>query len=503
MVTKEQKERFLVLLEQLKMTSDEWMPYFREAAIRKVVIDKEEKSWHFHFQLANVLPVDVYKSFTDRLAAAFRHIAAVRHTIYVEEPHVTETDVQAYWPLCLEQLQEGVSPLVDLLSRQTPAVKGNKLFVTARHDAEALAVKRRFAKKIADVYASFGFPLLHLEVGIQPAEQEMERFLAQKQQEDEERALAVLTDLAKEEEKAEAASPSGPLVIGYPIRDEEPVRPLETIVEEERRVVVQGYVFDAEVTELKSGRTLLTMKITDYTNSIVIKMFSRDKEDAALMSSVKKSMWVKVRGSVQNDTFVRDLVIIANDLNEVAANERRDTAPEGEKRVELHLHTPMSQMDAVTSVAKLIEQAKKWGHPAVAITDHAVVQSFPEAYSAAKKHGMKVLYGMEANIVDDGVPIAYNEAHRRLSDETYVVFDVETTGLSAVYNTIIELAAVKVKDGEIIDRFMSFANPHHPLSVTTMELTGITDEMVKDAPDVEEVLRRFIDWVGDFDACRP
>ncbi|KPC99966.1 DNA polymerase III PolC-type [Geobacillus sp. BCO2] len=157
----------------------------------------------------------------------------------------------------------------------------------------------------------------------------------------------------------------------------------------------------------------------------------------------------------------------------------------------------MSQMDAVTSVTKLIEQAKKWGHPAIAVTDHAVVQSFPEAYSAAKKHGMKVIYGLEANIVDDGVPIAYNETHRRLSEETYVVFDVETTGLSAVYNTIIELAAVKVKDGEIIDRFMSFANPGHPLSVTTMELTGITDEMVKDAPKPDEVLARFVDWAGD------
>jgi DNA polymerase-3 subunit alpha (Gram-positive type) len=292
-------------------------------------------------------------------------------------------------------------------------------------------------------------------------------------------------------------APAGPLVIGYPIKEEEEIRTLDSIVEEERRVVVQGYVFDAELKELKSGRSLLTLKITDYTNSILVKMFSRDKEDAALMARVKKGMWVKVRGSVQNDTFVRDLVLIANDVNEIKPNERQDTAPEGEKRVELHLHTPMSQMDAVTSVSKLIEQAKKWGHPAIAITDHAVVQSFPEAYSAAKKNGMKVIYGLEANIVDDGVPIAYNEAHRLLADDTFVVFDVETTGLSAVYNTIIELAAVKVKNGEIIDRFTSFANPHHPLSITTIELTGITDDMLKDAPDVEEVLQKFYEWIGD------
>ena len=125
---------------------------------------------------------------------------------------------------------------------------------------------------------------------------------------------------------------------------------------------------------------------------------------------------------------------------------------------------PMSQMDAVSSVSALVGQAKKWGHKAIAITDHAVAQSFPEAFSAGKQNDIKILYGVEANLVDDGVPIAYNSAHRKLADDTYVVFDVETTGLSAVYDTIIELAAVKIKNGEIIDRFESFANPHHPLS---------------------------------------
>ncbi|RBN36533.1 hypothetical protein DMN50_35045, partial [Priestia megaterium] len=112
---------------------------------------------------------------------------------------------------------------------------------------------------------------------------------------------------------------------------------------------------------------------------------------------------------------------------------------------------------------------KKWGHPAVAITDHAVAQSFPEAYGAGKKNGIKILYGVEVNLVDDGVPIAYNPQHVDLTEATYVVFDVETTGLSAVYDTIIELAAVKMKEGEIIDRFERFANPHHPLSATTIE----------------------------------
>jgi DNA polymerase-3 subunit alpha (Gram-positive type) len=226
-------------------------------------------------------------------------------------------------------------------------------------------------------------------------------------------------------------------------------------------------------------------------------MISRDKEDVPMFQSLKKGMWLKVRGSVQNDTFVRDLVMIGNDVNEIPARERQDTAAEDEKRVELHLHTPMSQMDAVTSVSSLVQQAAKWGHKAIAVTDHAVAQSFPEAYGAAKKNGLKMIYGVEVNLVDDGVPIAYNPQKRDLASETYIVFDVETTGLSATYDKIIELAAVKMREGEIIDKFERFANPHHPLSATTIELTGITDDMVENAPEIEVVLKEFHEWIGD------
>jgi len=226
-------------------------------------------------------------------------------------------------------------------------------------------------------------------------------------------------------------------------------------------------------------------------------MFSRDKEDIPMLNKIKKGMWVKVRGSIQNDTFVRDLVMIANDINEITPDERKDEAPEGERRIELHAHTHMSSMDSVCSASDLVKQAGKFGHEAIAITDHAVVQAFPDAFSAGKKHGVKILYGVEINLVNDGVPTAYNPSHVSLDDATYVVFDVETTGLSAVYDTIIELAAVKIHNGEIIDRFERFANPHHPLSATTIELTGITDEMVKDAPNIDIVLREFKEWMED------
>lgn len=149
----------------------------------------------------------------------------------------------------------------------------------------------------------------------------------------------------------------------------------------------------------------------------------------------------------------------------------------------------MSQMDATSSVDSLFKQAADWGHKAIAITDHSVAQSFPEAYGAGQKYGLKVIFGIEANLIDDGVPIAYNDQHIALEDATYCVFDVETTGLSAVYDTIIELAGVKMKNGEIIDKFEAFIDPGHPLSATTINLTGITDDMVKGSDPIDVVLK--------------
>jgi DNA polymerase-3 subunit alpha (Gram-positive type) len=496
------KERFQLLLQQLNLTDDAVVVHFKNAQIERLLVEKKSKIWHFYFLLDKILPFNVYLRFTTQLERTFSNIAAVSTVFKVTDQAFTPELIRDYWSYCIQQI-DGISPpLLKLLNEQMPIVNGTKLTVTVRNDAEGLTLKRKYSTVLSDIYQSFGFPMLSIETELKSEEknEEYEQFLLAKQKEDEERALLAMVEMQKQEaEKEQAASdiPAGPLSIGLTIKDDNELRSLNEIVDEERRVVIQGYIFDADIRELRSGRSLLTFKITDYTSSIMVKMFSRDKEDAALFQHVKKGMWVKVRGSIQNDTFVRDLVMIGNDINEIKPVQRKDTAPEAEKRVELHLHSPMSQMDAVTPVSDLIAQAKKWGHKAIAVTDHAVAQSFPEAFSAGKKHEIKILYGVEANLIDDGVPIAYNDAHRLLAEDTFVVFDVETTGLSAVYDTIIELAAVMVRGGEIIDRFESFANPHHRLSATTINLTGITDEMVQDAPDDVVVLKKFHDWVGD------
>ncbi|OIJ17872.1 PolC-type DNA polymerase III [Anaerobacillus alkalidiazotrophicus] len=489
-------ERFQLLLQQILFPEDLTQQFLNNGVIHKLSIFKNEKKWQFDFEFERILPFHVFQLFHNRIGQAFSHIASVSFTIRYTDTKVDNKVVLSYWPYLVECL-EGFSPsIIQFLKGQTPVIEGNKLSINVRNETEAIALSRKLKEPIKESFLKLGFPNYQVETVVKESKKEFQQFVEQKEQEDHSKMVAAMIEKQKQEKRAEKMIQSSEaLTIGYQIKDD--IVPIETIQDEEKKITVQGYVFDAETRELRSGRTLLTFKITDYTDSILVKIFSNDKEDVPLLQAVKKGIWVKVRGGVQHDTFVRDLVMIAKDINEVKPPEKQDLAPDDEKRVELHLHTPMSQMDAVTSCSRLVEQASKWGHKAIAITDHGIVQSFPEAYGAGKKHGIKILYGVEANLVDDGVPIAYNTQKRLLSEETYVVFDVETTGLSAVYNTIIELAAVKIKNGEIIDRFESFADPHEKLTNTIIDLTGITDDMLVGAPEIEDVLKDFKEWIND------
>lgn len=487
-------ERFSILLEQLRLNSDTYTPYFDGAKLKKLIIDKTERSWHFELQLKSILPADLYVLLQKRMNESFQHIAKVTFSITCGDQSNANELINDYWGLTLAQLTNVSQPLLQLLKAQSPTVRDNNIILEARNEAERTLLQRKIVPYFLKQLEAYGFPKYNVDFVLKEQTDQYLQFELKKAEEDSEKMRQAMLESEKQAQKDKQVNRSGPIKIGKKI-DDEPVA-IKSIQDEERHITIEGYVFDAEVKVLRSGRSLLQIKITDYTDSFIVKMFSRNEEEAALFQEIKKGIWVKVRGSIQTDTFIRELVMIANDLNSLKKKEREDTASEGKKRVELHLHTPMSQMDAVTPVETLIAQAKKWGHSAIAITDHAVVQSFPDAYSASKKHDIKVIYGLEANVVDDGVPITYNAEKRPLLDDTYVVFDVETTGLSAVYNKIIELAAVKIKDGEIIDRFERFANPHEPLSATTIELTGITDDMVKDAPEIEDVLKDFYEFTG-------
>jgi DNA polymerase-3 subunit alpha (Gram-positive type) len=483
-----------VLLEQLHIPEEDRQEYFQDSRLKKLKVFKESKTWHFYIVVKRVLPYRVYQLLLTNLKHTFQQVENVELTIEAEDTMIDEENISAYW-LDFLQSEASLSPAYrDLVHKQKPKVNNHKIMLSARNEAEKTALMKRLQHDFSTYCQKTGLPVFQLDINIKLDQTEMEKFKAQKAMEDREMVMKTVQQKEEKEQK-KAGNGNQPFMLGYKIQDE-PVL-MEEIQEEERRITVQGYIFDAEVRELRSGRSLLIIKATDYTDSLQIKMFSRGDEDAEKFRSVKAGMWIKARGSIQTDMYTNELAMMANDIHEVKVESRKDEAPEDQKRVELHAHTTMSQLDAVVSPSDLIAQAKKWGHKAIAITDHAGVQGFPEAHAAGQKNDMKIIYGVEANLVDDGVPIAYNEQDIDLASGTHVVFDVETTGLSAVYDTIIELAAVKIHDGEIIDRFESFANPHHPLSPTTIDLTGITDDMVKNAPEVDEVLKDFYEWTGD------
>ncbi|WP_068672367.1 PolC-type DNA polymerase III [Oceanobacillus sp. Castelsardo] len=489
------QEKMNLLLKQIQITDEQMLSFFSNSYLEKLEVYKKSKTWHFHVHLNHVLPPHVYQVFISKLKQIFQPIAEVKLSINTENKICDENTVIGYWQYFITSITNLSPAYKDLVQNQTPKVTNNKIMLTARNDAEAHALKKRLDESFKSYCRKIGMAIYQIDIEVKTNLADIEKFKEQKALEDQQLVLKTVKEKEKRDKEKGNQEESLPLMIGYKIQDE-PIQ-MESILEEERRVVVQGYIFSTEIRELRSGRSLLIIKATDYTDSLTIKMFSKGDEDAEKFKTVKEGMWVKARGSIQTDMYTNELGMMANDIHEITVEPRKDLSAEGEKRVELHAHTMMSQMDAVVSPQALIAQAAKWGHKAVAITDHAGVQGFPEAFSAGKKNNIKVLYGVEANLVDDGVPIAYNEKDIELESATYVVFDVETTGLSAVYDTIIELAGVKIKDGEIIDRFEAFANPHHPLSQTTIDLTGITDEMVKNAPDIDKVLKDYYEWMGD------
>lgn len=261
------------------------------------------------------------------------------------------------------------------------------------------------------------------------------------------------------------------------------------------RVAVAGDIFKVNIFEAKSGRIYPSLYITDYTSSITIKLYTKTNEEAEkLLEELKVGSCCKVYGEVEIDRFSKDLVINAKSIVKLKATERIDSSEE--KRIELHAHTTMSAMDGLVPPAKLIATAAKWGHKAIAITDHGVAQAFPEAQDAGKKYGIKIIYGVEGYLVNDGVAIATGCKGKGF-DEPCVVFDIETTGFSSAEDSIIEIGAVKIVNGKVVDRFNELINPRRNIPYKITELTGITNDMVKDCNTINDVLPRFMDFAKD------
>lgn len=502
-MSQSQKDLMKKIIDQLSVEDKGiFSPELDDAKLLRIDISQKNQKWIFHIHTPKVITFDIFKCFFDALTENYERFGGADLVIATDSKVTTQEIVQSYWKFVIGHLKEESVLSTQNLMSQVPTLEGDTVFLHCPNELVQSHFTQNFSTKLQKAFVHLGFPKLHFQMSVNDDFHEELSKVVEENHQQIEKEILVSQQTAQENRKsvshkgAADGKPEG-VIYGKWIKSNNEPKAIADIFEEERNVVIEGKIFDIELRRGKAkGKLFGNIKLTDYTSSISATLFPSTPEDEQALEGLKKGTWVKAFGTIETNKYSQELGMIIRDMNAISHKGREDKA-EGEKRVELHLHTNMSVMDATNSASDLVSQAAKWGHKAVAITDHANLQAYPEAYGAGKKNGIKILYGLEGNIVDDHVNVSYNPQHILLKDATYVVFDVETTGLSAIYDSIIELAAVKMKDGNVIDQFEEFIDPGHPLSATTIQLTGITDDMVKGSKSQEQVLKEFYEFSKD------
>ena len=289
-----------------------------------------------------------------------------------------------------------------------------------------------------------------------------------------------------------------PLIYGSSINIVEPLVKVSDLGVDDGKIALQGEVIYSEDRTLKSGKTLFSFDLYDGTSTITCKVFLEKDKAKKQMKRITGAKALKVAGTASMDSFANELTVMVNTIVEAEPIKKEERMDNSEvKRVELHMHTQMSQMDAMTSATDLIKRAMKWGMKSIAITDHGVVQAFPEAHKLLgyDNKDIKIIYGMEAYLAPDKNPVVENGKGQNLEDATFCVFDLETTGFSAVTEKITEIGIMKLKNGEVIDEFSCFVNPEKHIPERVTEVTNITDEMVKDAETIDKVFPKVLEFI--------
>ena len=481
---------------------------FSQAEIEQVIVHKQSNIWEFRFVFENILPFELFLALKKGLKEEFSKTGnQATFEIKTKDQDFSRELLQAYYREAFSAGPCSSQGFRTMYQDFQVRFENDQLIIEASEAADTEHFRKNHLPNLSKQLELFGFPKFtcHLEKNEDLTKEEQEAFHSENQM----IVQAANDETLRAMEQLEQMAPPPPVedkpvfdfqakkAAAKPKLDKAEVTPMIEVNTEENRLVFEGVVFDVEHKVTRTGRVLINFKMTDYTSSFSMQKWVKNEEEAQKFDIIKKNSWLRVRGNVEVNNFTRDLTMNVQDVQEVVHYERKDLMPEGERRVEFHAHTNMSTMDALPEVEEIVGTAAKWGHKAVAITDHGNVQSFPHGYKAAKKAGIQLIYGMEANIVEDRVPIVYNEVEMNLSEATYVVFDVETTGLSAIYNDLIQVAASKMYKGNIIAEFDEFINPGHPLSAFTTELTGITDDHVKNAKPLVQVLKEFQEFCKD------
>lgn len=496
-----------ILLEQLNI-QEEYYPLFNSAKLKKIVVNRNQKEWLICMDLVNFLPIEVYFALEKNKA----NLTQNNVTFFYEVKEKNLSTLVEGFPLVLDKIEE-----VALKERYISCLREEEgeLRLIASNKVEELRLKEMLPM-IEKFYTSFGYreeiPILirheeqtvveeiqkELEVSLEVVDQRKE------QPPKEEKPAYQKGEGAPRRRKQETEEGC---VLGRNIQGTS--LSISSLQGEDNNVIVEAFVFGTDYFESsKSDFKIITLKITDYTDSIYCKVFVRDNDEYIRLSkALKAGNWFRIRGYTKNDAFAKELVLNARDIVPIDKKEEsvKDTAPK--KRAELHAHTMMSQMDGVADEVKLVKQAIKWGHRGIAITDHNGAQAFPHVFNFVRDHNkhlgegeepFKAVYGTELLMIDDSVDIVVRPNDKVLLEQEYVVFDFETTGFNAGgADSIIEIGAVKIKEGEIVEKYDELINPGRALPSRIVEVTNITDEMLKDKDNEENAVKRFVEWFGD------
>ncbi len=406
-------------------------------------------------------------------------------------PLTIDDEISFVWPNVISNLPDSLSYISSWLKRSKLILEDNNLYIKVESQ---IACKSTGCQKAVNFIAHQLNSLIGLELNVEIVNGNFVRNYENEENEKDDDLTAYLVQnnnsKIKSSNKNKAKRQTGSIVYGRKIAKSKNIYPLNQLPED-GQVVVEGKVFNIDDKETRNGRLIKLISITDNKDSVKTKLFLNSNDD--LFQDISTGDRLKISGDIRYDRYARENVINGEDINLLPAINREDKAEE--KRIELHLHTKMSSMDAIIDINEVVSQAADWGHDAIAITDHGVAQAYPDAAQAGEKHGIKIIYGLEAYLVNDCLGLVQNPGEKFISEEEYVVFDLETTGLKPNQDRIIEIGAVKISGGEIIDSYSTLVNPGVKITPKIASLTGIKNTDLESAPAFTEVAEEFKEFI--------
>ena len=505
------EEKLQMLLKQIDMSKDN-INDFEGGKLEKIIGNKSKTEYRFYITLKENLKLITYLEFEEKLKKKYSDFEKINAYFNVETKK--EEYIKDYYSYFLDLYSKN-SPLLAMFKDRKISYMDNKLTLELLNKAEEL--KLNGTKN--DLEKSFKGAGYDLEIEIKIDEEKNKEL---REEINKELEINIPKETIKKEEPVVEkqnkyknykrppliTDPTNEkIIVGKEIEDS-PSR-LDTVIMPGGTTVIEGYIFGKDVRETRTGLKIISLKITDYTDSIYGTLFVNDEEEFKIINKkIQVGSWYKIRASVKDkDQYNQDISLTIRDINVLKkeVEEIIDDAPV--KRVELHAHTKMSQMDGVVAAKDLLKQALKWGHKAIAVTDHNGVQGFVDAYHFVRDYNKKLkegeepfkaLYGTELTMIDDTVKIVVRPNDSKLLDNTYVVFDLETTGFNAGgEDSIIEIGAVKILNGEIIDRYDQLVDPGKQISQRITDVTSITNEMLVGKPNEETAIKEFKEWIAD------